>query len=187
MNRRDAISTAAILMGGSLICMDALIIGCKTSKKDTGKLFSTEDILLLDEIGETIIPATNTPGAKAANIGAFIAKQVTDCYDDQHQQIFKEGLITLAKQCSEKTGKSFIENDAAKRLAFLNTLDAEQKAYSKEEKNKNNPHYFKLMKELTLFGYFTSEIGAKQALRYLEVPGRYEGCIPYKKGDKAWA
>jgi hypothetical protein len=187
MNRRDAISAVAILMGGSLIGMDTLISGCKTSKKETGKLFSADDILLLDEIGETIIPATDTPGAKAANIGAFIAKQVSDCYDDQHQKIFTQGLITLNNQCTEKTGKSFLENDAANRLNFLNTLDVEQKIYSREEKNKDNPHYFRLMKELTLFGYFTSEIGAKQALRYIEVPGRYEGCIPYKKGDKAWA
>jgi hypothetical protein len=187
MNRRDAISAAAIFMGGSLIGMDALISGCKTSKKESGILFSSDDILLLDEIGETIIPATDTPGAKAAKIGAFIAKQVSDCYVDQHQKIFTQGLITLNKQCKEKMGNSFMDNNAARRLEFLNTLDVEQKAYSKEEKNKDTPHYFRLMKELTLFGYFTSEIGAKQALRYIEVPGRYEGCIPYKKGDKAWA
>lgn len=187
MNRREAISAVAILMGGSLIGMDALVSGCKTSKKENGKLFSADDVLLLDEIGETIIPATDTPGAKAAKIGAFISQQVSDCYDDRHQKIFTQGLVTLDKQCKEKMGKTFMDNDAAKRLEFLNGLDAEQKAYSKEEKNKDNPHYFRLMKELTLFGYFTSEIGAKQALRYIEVPGRYEGCIPYKKGDKAWA
>jgi hypothetical protein len=44
-----------------------------------------------------------------------------------------------------------------------------------------------MMKQLTLFGYFTSKEGATQALRYKAVPGKYEGCIDYKKGDKAWA
>jgi hypothetical protein len=48
-------------------------------------------------------------------------------------------------------------------------------------------HYFRMMKELALLGYFTSEIGHKQARRYEPVPGRFEGCIPYKKGDKAYA
>jgi hypothetical protein len=43
------------------------------------------------------------------------------------------------------------------------------------------------MKELTLLGYFTSEVGATKALRYVPIPGRFDGCIPYKKGDKAWA
>jgi hypothetical protein len=43
------------------------------------------------------------------------------------------------------------------------------------------------MKQLTMLGYFTSEVGSTQALRYVPVPGKYEGCIPYKKGDRAWA
>jgi hypothetical protein len=58
----------------------------------------------------------------------------------------------------------------------------------KNYKKKDMPvHYFRLLRELTVLGYFTSEIGAKQALRYIETPGRYEGCIPYTKGEKAWA
>jgi len=48
-------------------------------------------------------------------------------------------------------------------------------------------HYFTMMKQLTLLGYFTSKPGATEALRYVPVPGRYEGCIPYTKGEKAWA
>ncbi|MCX6949827.1 MAG: gluconate 2-dehydrogenase subunit 3 family protein, partial [Opitutae bacterium] len=58
--------------------------------------------------------------------------------------------------------------------------------YSKENSAEAPPHYFKLYKQLTLLGYFTSEIGATQALRYLEVPGAYRGNDPYRKGDRAW-
>jgi hypothetical protein len=47
-------------------------------------------------------------------------------------------------------------------------------------------HYFRMMKELALLGYFTSEIGGTQALRYIESPGRYDPCIPYTAGEKAW-
>ncbi len=49
------------------------------------------------------------------------------------------------------------------------------------------PHYFRQMKELAMLGFFTSEIGCKQALRYVESPGRYEPCVPYQPGEKAWA
>jgi len=88
---------------------------------------------------------------------------------------------------------------------LLEKIDAEAKAYQKEknekeaklkeeaakERNKTialSPnHYFTMMKQLTLFGYFTSKPGATQALRYVAVPGHYDGCMPYKKGDKAWA
>jgi hypothetical protein len=66
-------------------------------------------------------------------------------------------------------------------------LNKELKEYNEAKKDKDPNHYFGLMKQLTLLGYFTSEIGATQALRYLAVPGKYEGCIPYNKGDKAWA
>jgi hypothetical protein len=70
---------------------------------------------------------------------------------------------------------------------LLTALDKEQKAYQ-DKKAKDDPsHYFRMMKELTLLGYFTSKEGATMALRYKAVPGRYDGNVPYKKGDKAWA
>jgi hypothetical protein len=70
---------------------------------------------------------------------------------------------------------------------LLTAIDKEAKEYQAAKQKDDPSHYFTLMKQLTLLGYFTSEIGATQALRYEAVPGRYEGCVPYKKGDKAWA
>ena len=80
-----------------------------------------------------------------------------------------------------------MECDAKQRTALLVDLDGEQKAYQKDKKKEDANHYFRMMKELTLLGYFTSEVGATKALRYLPVPGKYDGNYPYKKGDKAWA
>jgi hypothetical protein len=48
-------------------------------------------------------------------------------------------------------------------------------------------HYFRMMKELALLGYFTSKIGYTQAMRYVEAPGRFDPCIPYTPGEPAWA
>ena len=80
-----------------------------------------------------------------------------------------------------------MEIDAAQRKALLTEIDTEANKYMAEKKGEDPKHYFRMMKELTLLGYFTSEIGATQALRYVAVPGKYEGCVPYKKGDRAWA
>jgi len=66
-------------------------------------------------------------------------------------------------------------------------LDKEQKEYTKTIKKDAPNHYFRMIKELTLLGYFTSEVGCTQALRYLPVPGKYDGDYAYKPGDKAWA
>jgi hypothetical protein len=112
---------------------------------------------------------------------------VTDCYDETNQKIFVEGLTKLQEASEKQFSKGFMNLDAAQRKELLTALDKEQKDYTSKKKSEDPPHYFRLMKELTLLGYFSSEVGATQALRYLPVPGKYEGCIPYKKGDKAWA
>ena len=85
------------------------------------------------------------------------------------------------------SGNGFMKITPEQRKELLNELDKEQKAYAKDKKKEADPHYFTLMKQLTLLGYFTSEPGATKALRYVPVPGRFDACIPYKKGDKAWA
>jgi len=187
MNRREAVSAVALLMGGALINMETLLTGCKTGSSNGGGPLSNDDVALLDEIGETIVPTTSTPGAKAAQTGLYIAAVVKDCYDEKHRNAFIAGMDTFRSECKKRTGKTFMDNNAEHRLAFLNALDAEQKAYTKDERNKDKPHYFRMMKELTLYGYFTSQPGATQTLRYIETPGRYDGCVDYKKGDKVWA
>lgn len=193
MNRRDALSRVALILGGTVVGANVFLDGCKPADKKTataetpGNTFSADDIAYLDEIAETIIPATDTPGAKAAKVGAFMALMVNDCYDEKDQKIFREGMKQLDEASKKKNGKSFMESDAAQRKAILTDIDKEAKDYATAKKKDDPNHYFRLMKELTLLGYFTSEPGATQALRYVAVPGKYEGCIPYKKGDRAWA
>lgn len=188
MKRREAVSTMAVILGGSMVGSQLFLTGCKQAdKKSSITDFTAEEIALLDEIGETIIPTTDTPGAKAAQIGAFMKVMVTDCYDEAAQKVFVEGIGKLLEASDKKFGKGFMALDAAQKKELLIELDAEQKEYQKNKKEGEPNHYFKMMKDLTLQGYFTSEIGATQALRYEAVPGRYEGCAPYKKGDKVWA
>jgi len=73
------------------------------------------------------------------------------------------------------------------RLALLERLDREQKAYMDARARGAPAHYFRLMKELALLGYFTSEIGCTQAMRYEEAPGRFDPCVPYTPGETTWA
>ncbi len=188
MNRREAISAVSLLLGGTLIGSDFFLSGCKTGDKKARELsFSKEDITYLDEVAETILPATGSPGAKAAGVGTFMTVMVNDCYEEKNQKIFFEGMEKLNEASDKKYSKSFLEADAAQRHDLLVELDKEQKAYTKSKKPEDPAHYFRMMKELTLLGYFSSELGATKALRYIPVPGRYDGDIPYKKGDKAWA
>lgn len=189
MNRREAIGRVALLLGGTVIGAEFFVSGCKsgTEVRDIPGLFEPDNVAWLNEVGETILPQTATPGAKAANVGQFMAVMVRDCYTPEDQKIFLDGLKKLDDAAQKKSGSKFIDLNAADRTALLNDLDKEQKEYTKTKKEKDPNHYFRMIKELTLLGYFTSEVGATKALRYVAVPGRYDGDYPYKKGDHAWA
>ncbi len=211
MNRREAVHYIGLLLGGTMIGANALVTGCRTKDQQGSNSmeFDGDDIAYLDEIAETILPATGTPGAKAAKVGQFMTVMVKDCYEEDDQKVFREGMKKINEAGRKKFGSSFMELKPAQRHELLVALDTEAKEYGvkkrefdnkeseKEKQEKANgkeyakkemePHYFRMMKELTLLGYFTSEIGSTQARRYKETPGRYDPCVPYKKGDKAWA
>jgi hypothetical protein len=190
VTRREAIRRVSALLGGvALIGQSAWLSGCATTPPAAGLLFSAIDVALLDEIAETILPETNTPGAKAAQVGPFIAMMVTDTYDPREQRIFLDGLATLERECRARNGVDFMAASVPERGALLTRVDAEAIEYMRRrpDAQQQPPHYFRMIKELTLLGYFTSEIGYTQAMRYIETPGRFDPCIPYKVGDKLWA
>lgn len=188
MNRRDALSAVALLMGGTIVGANVFLTGCNTAEEKPGEgmLFTDKQIAWLDEVAETIIPTTATPGAKAAKVGAFMNVMVRDCYTKEDQEAFKAGFKKLEDACKAKFSKGFMDCTPEQRKELLTALDAEQKEFQNTKKKEEPKHYFRLMKELTLLGYFTSEIGSKQAMRYVETPGRYDACVPYTKGEKQW-
>ncbi len=211
MERRELLKWIAAVTGGAVVGADVFLSGCTTGTKKTGG-FSSSVVELLDEVGETIIPATDTPGAKAAKIGEFMKVMVTDCYTEKEQEVFMKGTTALDEACKKMHGKNFMECSATQRHDLLVSLEKEAKEYNKardernktardvhDKTNKDLPwkdqkefegepiHYYSMMKQLTLHGYFTSEPGATRALRHVAVPGHYEGNVPYKKGEKAWA
>ena len=236
INRREAVKRVTAFLGGvAFVGGSRLLYASETDAHARAALleesgqgvgaFTAADIALLNEVADTIIPATSTPGAKAANVGPFMALMVTDTYDARDQQIFRAGLKTIDEESQKSTKVGFMKATPRQRLALLERLDREQKArmdardvaqkkrdsekakkgeaYLPDQRKEMAPapdanaapaitadsptHYFRMMKELTLLGYFTSEIGCTKAQRYVESPGRFEPCIPYTRGEKAWA
>jgi len=212
MNRREALRNVAVLMGGVLSATTLSVIseGCKTSDKK-GELFTAEQQSTITELADTIIPTTGTPGAKAAGVGSFIAMMIKECYPENVQKIFSDGLDDLDDRSKSKFSNSFVAIDSKQRAVVLQeVVDKVRNDKEKGEKEKrsgrygtatNNeggrtstapsakkdPNFFQLAKELTMLGYFTSEIGCKQALVYTPVPGKWEACTDMKPGQKASA
>lgn len=197
MDRRQALKNVAILLGGVVVGGELFLTGCKAKFEvphAVQDLFNADQIAYLDEIAETILPKTSTPGAKDAKVGAFMTVMVRDCYTTADQNIFMTGLKDIEDKSKAKYNKSFLDSTTEQRTALLASVDAEAKAFE-TNRQKTEPitkeivvhHYFTLIKQLTLLGFFTSEPGSTKALRYLPVPGKYDGNYPYKKGDKAWS
>jgi hypothetical protein len=193
IGRREAIRRVSALLGGvAFVGGNALLTACERgtprAAAPTGAgTFTADDVAFLDEVADTILPTTGTPGAKAAQVGAFMALMVTDTYEPSDQKIFQVGMRQLDQESKTANGASFMVSTPAQRLSLLEKLDREQKTYMDARKDDAPSHYFRMMKELTLLGYFTSEIGYTQAMRYVEAPGRYDPCVPFTLGETAWA
>lgn len=186
MDRRELLKMVALATGGAVIGGEFFLTGCTNPEAavGTGKEFSANDIAFLDEVAETIIPKTTTAGAKEAEVGKFMTVMVNDCYEEADQKIFHEGMKKLDDACKKLHGHSFMKADANHRKELLTSLDKEAKDYMKNKKKEDPNHYFSMIKQLTLLGYFTSKQGLEQNFDYKQVPGKYDGAVPYKKGDK---
>lgn len=183
MKRREALRLTTIAVGGSVVGAEFFLAGCKNETAGA-ILFSEDMIMLLDEIGETILPATDrSPGARAARIGQFMQVMVSDCYSEEEQRIFMNGINAIKTASADVYTRDFMDLTEEERLSLLHRFDTE----ANDRNDADTPHFFSLIKQLTLLGYFTSEPGTTQALRYNPIPGEFIGCIPYNRGDKAWA
>lgn len=205
MHRRELLKIIATFTGAAVVGGDLFLSGCvQATGNNPG--FSENTLALLNEVGETILPTTDTPGAKAANVAEVMKTVVTDCYPPDHQEAFMAGIDQLQHACKEKFSMKFEKCTPEQRHSLLVALEEEAKEFNNKQRETDAPrreamkkedreydfvqsprHYYTMMKQLTLLGYFSSEVGATQALRYLPIPGRYDGAFPYKSGDKAFA
>lgn len=178
MNRRDALKIVLTLFGGSVFGAHRLLANA-ISTPGEAFAFSSADATLLDQISETILPQTpDSGGAHAAKVVDFMQEIVRDFYTDTERSTFVKGLTELdALSRSSNSGRTFVQLAPTERADLLLRL----------ERSSPVPPYYRMIKQLTVWGYFTSEIGATQALAHVAVPGRFEGCVSVSPSARAWA
>ncbi|MCU0446168.1 MAG: gluconate 2-dehydrogenase subunit 3 family protein [Microscillaceae bacterium] len=186
MQRREILQAVALLLGNVVLSPAvARVLDGYVPQARLDSIFKPSEVALMTEIADTIIPETTTPGAKAAGVGEFIKLMIDDCYKPEDQQAFRAGLAEVDKQAQGLYKKNYVDCDKKARVDILQRMEAQ--AYADRQQAKSGLNFWFTVKELTLTGYFTSEIGAKQALEYVYVPAKYEACIDLKPGQKAWA
>lgn len=238
MNRREAILQVALTMGSALSAptMASILEGYQPHRTKGGHkqlpfVLGAGEQALLAEITEVIMPATDTPGAKEANVAETIQLILKDCYKPAQQDHFQKGLQAVDTESQKAYKKSFVDLSIEQKTAILTQFEQEAKTEAKKHpKRQEKPQatnaettlsafapagteqtqakevdaetgvvvkdttrnaplvpFFTLVKELTILGYFSSEIGCTQALAYVPIPGRYDGVVKLKDNQKAWA
>ena len=178
MHRRNALKKTILLAGAISIAPELLA----KALADPGPIlqnFPAVQLELLAELVDTILPTTDSPGAKAAGVQEFIVLAVEACFSANQRDSFWSALNAADQDCQKTLGKAFAQCTEAERIQFLHKLeDATAPA--------GEPQFFQVLKELTLHGYFTSEIGATKALNYDPIPGVWIPDMPIDGNTKAW-
>jgi hypothetical protein len=195
MNRREYIKNTAAALGLTLtgISMSEMLVSCQSQAKLDWKpaFFTNNQAALIAEIAETILPKTKTPGAKEMAVPQFIDKMVKETMDEASQNSLVEGLESFEDEVKSKYDSDFISLKAEEKKEFLEKLDKEKPRSGLSmwgialEKDAPKPTFFKIIKGLTLFGFYTSEEIGRNVLVYDPVPGEYIGCMPLK-GQNSW-
>lgn len=189
MKRRKAISSILIAGGAAAIGVGGYQWYTLSKIPDKNYLLSRK--LLLADIAETIIPATDTPGAKEAGAIEYMMHLLNECTDSKTLNHFVIGLQDLEAYCLSKFHKAFPECSSDEKDSVLQHFD-QSSGYKKNLFEKARDRYtgygfFEILKKYTVYAYCISEKGASLGMRYIAVPGRYLSCIPLEPDQKAWA
>lgn len=202
MNRREFLQCATLLVTGA----SASQLGFALSREQSMYLATAPDYVnstadYLDEeqrrvlaaMTEVIIPRTDTPGATDAGVSRFIELMAADWFNDEERAIFDAGMADMQSRIPADYGKPFDQLDAAQQLKIMEALesDASDSAWydfgNVQRTFISDAPFICQVKELTVWGFFTSKIGATQVLRYKAMPMYFDGDVPLGPDDSTWA
>lgn len=195
MNRRELLKNTAFLMGGlsSMSVANAFLAGVDGRAKIKSVLFTAKQRQVTAVLAEMIIPRTDTPGAIDAGVPHFIELMVSDWYTDREREIFFSGLQLVNDYCKDNYGNDFMESRQDNKVKSLEYAEEQSEKYKPpkskspldNEDDESKPFFLKL-KELTVLGYYTSEVGATKELNYNPMPMRYSD-IDFVEVGRQWS
>jgi hypothetical protein len=129
---------------------------------------------------DLIMPATDTPGALDAGVHQFIDLMLAEWALPERRSRYIHGLSEIDERARALGSDDFLSGSPQQQFALLQELDAEATA------NSANDDFFRELKKMVLFAYYSSEIGATVELRFQRIPGVYRPCVPTTEIDRAW-
>jgi len=202
MNRREFLQCAAILVSGAGIGIPGMALSeeqqrylASAPNYNTGPVdyLSPERRKILAAMTEVIIPRTDTPGAIDAGVPAYLERMMADWLNEQELAVFDAGLADIEQRIPTEYGKPFYALAAEQQLAILQALEedaAESPWYAfggKPGDYTSDAPFICQLKELTAWGFFTSQVGATRVLRYDPMPMYFDGDVPLEPDDSSWS
>ena len=196
MDRRELLYRASMILGGALSAgtVSGILAGCTTTPdaaggKAAGGFLSPDEMAIVTAMSDQIIPRTDTPGAVDVGVPAFIDRMLTGYYQDRERKAMRAGLQAVATDASEMRGIPFAKLTSEDQIALMKQYDQQQYDYTRRNANVPDtpPHFFRMMKELTITGFCTSEAGATKLMYYNQTPGPYRGDLPLSEVGKVSA
>ena len=196
VNRREALKRIASLMGGTLSASVILAIekgySATTSAASKPAILRPPQMAIVSAVAEIMIPRTDTPGAIDVGVPGFIDLMLKDVYTRKDRERYLAGVAEFDAAAQGEQGKKFVALEAPQQVALVRKF---HDAAVVEERRPHGRHsqlqrpFILMTKELTLLGFFTSEVGATQILQYVAVPGSYHACLPLEQAGngKTWA
>lgn len=190
MNRREALKQMALLAGGalSISTVNGFLGGCSAKEGEfTPETLTAHQNEFVTIFSERIIPETDTPGAKAAGVNRYIDHMLTNWNTKEERDHFISELKSVDNQSKEEYGNLFVDLSKQQQIAIMETLEQEAINNPKPIPDSDLRPFFTMMKEFTIVGYYTSEIGASKELNLDLIPGYYDACMPYTDVGRAWS
>ncbi len=183
LTRRQAIRNAILLLGGAIPATQLGLLEsafAATSEKSKPRFLSADQFAMLERIADLIIPETDTPGAVSAGVHRFIDLLLAEWASPETQEQFVAELARIDDRAIALGASGFLDTSAEKQTEVVQTLDRE--AFDDTAPSS----FFRRLKKIVLFAFFSSEAGATQALRFDPFPGDYHACLPLDSDDRAW-
>ena len=193
LDRREFLTRAAVLLGGavSLSCSRAILSRAADEPlRAASPQLPTDERAILEAVVDRILPTTSTPGALEAGVPDFVEFVLAEGCTDEERSRFRAGLAQLERSARSEAGGSFTALSGEAQDALLRALEQGEMASLTPSSPLNralgtSKPFFAFTKELTLLGFFTSVLAAKEVVSFEVWPARFDGCIPFQPGQRA--
>ncbi|MDH5399822.1 MAG: gluconate 2-dehydrogenase subunit 3 family protein [Cyclobacteriaceae bacterium] len=200
MNRRLAIKNTALLMGSGLAAtvFSSGLQSCNTKTETsatsdwTPVFFTADEALMVEKFADHLLPATETLGAIDVLAHRFLDKLIGEIFTDEQKTEIRDGLTSLDAFCAAEVGEAFNNCSPEQLDSFFNmqedeSMVEEANLWGSRIASGDKPSFYRQLKGLCLFGYFTSEKVGEEVLSYDPVPGKFQGCVPAEEVGNMWS